>query len=222
MSWQLANEPRPLLKIKAYRAWIKKSSEIIRAIDCAHLVSLGSEGPTPWPEYVHNDIEQDHEHVDYVTIHVWPQNWAWYDPKEESENRNVQFAWVQSRDYMSSAIAAAAAIDKPLIVEEFGMARDGGSFAAEATTGRRDDFYLRMCHFLADAADGVAGLNFWAWGGEGRPRNAGEAWAVGDAWTGDPPHELQGAQCMHGPLLHRRIDNVDDRAVRKAIRRFNS
>jgi mannan endo-1,4-beta-mannosidase len=38
----------------------------------------------------------------------------------------------------------------------------------------------------------VAGVNFWAWSGEGRPREAGGAWKPGDPWVGDPPHEPQG------------------------------
>lgn len=37
-----------------------------------------------------------------------------------------------------------------------------------------------------------AGGNVWSWSGEGRPREAGEDWAVGDRFTGDPPHERQG------------------------------
>jgi len=38
----------------------------------------------------------------------------------------------------------------------------------------------------------VAGMSFWAWSGEGRPRDAGGPWRAGDPLTGDPPHELQG------------------------------
>ena len=41
----------------------------------------------------------------------------------------------------------------------------------------------------------VAGLNFWAWAGEGRPRDPSAErvmWAPNDTWTGDPPHEPQG------------------------------
>ena len=49
LSWQLANEPRALNQGSAYRKWIETSAAFIRSIDCYHLVSLGSEGPTPWP-----------------------------------------------------------------------------------------------------------------------------------------------------------------------------
>jgi len=38
----------------------------------------------------------------------------------------------------------------------------------------------------------AAGVNFWAWGGEGRPRQSGCWWKIGDDFIGDPPHEQQG------------------------------
>ena len=36
----------------------------------------------------------------------------------------------------------------------------------------------------------IAGVNFWAWGGEAKPAHI--QWQPGDAFTGDPPHEVQG------------------------------
>ena len=38
---------------------------------------------------------------------------------------------------------------------------------------------------------GVAGVNLWSWGGEGRPLDH-RWWVEGDPLTGDPPHEVQG------------------------------
>jgi mannan endo-1,4-beta-mannosidase len=38
----------------------------------------------------------------------------------------------------------------------------------------------------------MAGLNFWAWGGEGRARHGDYIWRPGDSFTGDPPQEAQG------------------------------
>merc|ERR1712203_425439 len=80
MAWELANEPRAVSRKRLYREWIRKASSLIKSIDCTHLVTLGSEGLTPFPSYVQNDLHADHEHVDYVTVHVWPQNWLWYKP----------------------------------------------------------------------------------------------------------------------------------------------
>ena len=183
---------------------------------------MGSEGPTPWPSYVNNDLRQDHgsEHIDYVTIHVWPQNWGWFDPAaSKGSAKDLEHAWKASVAYIDAAVAVAASLTKPLGVEEFGLARDNGR-STGGSTSQRDAFYTKMCSYLAAKPGTVAGLNFWAWAGEGRPRDmAAERviWAPGDAWTGDPPHEPQGwysvyaedatthsvfAQCVSSFSLH--------------------
>jgi len=38
----------------------------------------------------------------------------------------------------------------------------------------------------------MSGLNFWAYGGSGRPAKNGGWWKAGDDFIGDPPHERQG------------------------------
>ncbi len=189
MAWQLANEPRPLTNGAAYRLWIREAAALIRSLDCRHLISLGSEGRTPFQSYVGNQIPEDHEHVDYVTAHIWPQNWKWYDSKRQ----DVGYAFGKAAAYLADAVGVADALGKPLVVEEFGLARDDMSYAADATTARRDDFYRRLCRAFADAPPRVAaGLNFWGWAGEGRPREPGGIWRPGDALIADPPHEYQG------------------------------
>ena len=95
---------------------------------------------------------------------------------------------------MDAAVSVASSLGKPLVVEEFGLARDNGIQPGSATS-QRDTFCTRMCRYLASKPDAVAGLNFWAWAGEGRPRDISAKrviWAPGDPWTGDPPHEPQG------------------------------
>lgn len=195
LSWQLANEPRPLTHKAPYLGWIEASAELVRSLAPNHLVSLGSEGPTPWPTYTNTDIKNDHRHVDYVSIHVWPQNWQWYDPAanggQTAARHDVSAALAKARRYVDSAHAAARSLRKPMVVDEFGLARDGGSLdpAASGTT-RRDAFFGAMCEHLSglgDAASDVAGLNFWAWSGEARP-GSGRL----HEWLGDPPHEPQG------------------------------
>ena len=111
-----------------------------------------------------------------------------------------------------------AALGKPLILEEFGLARDGEGFlpaaaagAAAATDGHRREFYAALFALVlashragggggggggddgggAPAAE-ISGVSFWAWAGEGRPRTPGGFWQPGDALLGDPPHEHQG------------------------------
>lgn len=196
------------------------------------MVALGSEGPTPWPGYVRTSLLDDHKAVDYVAIHVWPQNWLWYDPTAAADPatlpdagggllgvagglaggwaggwakglaggsgdhavpsggaarpaasppRTLDSAIRRSASYVDDAARAAVALGKPLVVEEFGLAREGASMDASSSTASRDIFYRWMCSHVAETAP-AAGLNFWAWAGEGRTGQL----------LGDPPHEPQG------------------------------
>ena len=120
-----------------------------------------------------------------MTIHVWPQNWNWYNPAKPDLNK----AWDKAVKYITAAVEVAHKKGKPLVIEEFGLARDGGDLSAGAATTERDDFVRRMCEHAAGKRE-VAGVAVWAWGGEGRPTQ--REMARGDAWIGDPPHEPQG------------------------------
>jgi len=189
MAWELANEPRALKKKNAYQTWIRQASGLIKSLDCLHLVTLGSEGATAFPSYVNNNLQSDHEHVDFVTLHIWPQNYLWYNPMTA---RDVGQAFAHSKAYIEAALNASAAMGKPLVIEEFGIARDNGSHSTTASTKLRDAYFKQMCTFLASTTSQTSGLNFWSWAGEGRPRAAKTIWQPGDEWTGDPPHERQG------------------------------
>ena len=48
-------------------------------------------------------------------------------------------------------------MNKPLVVEEFGVARDGGGHDASSPTTSRDAFYARLCRLLSER-QGVAGI----------------------------------------------------------------
>jgi mannan endo-1,4-beta-mannosidase len=192
MAWQLCNEPRALSAQAAYRSWIRETVAFLRALDSNHLLPLGSEGLTPYKDYVGNNLVEDHAAVDYVTIHIWPQNWNWFNPSSANAQASFAAAWVKMTAYLEEAVGALTEIKKPLVVEEFGLARDAASYRAGTATLLRDQFYQRLCLKLASLGERVSGLNFWAWGGEARPSQPGSHWGEGDAWTGDPPHELQG------------------------------
>jgi len=93
-------------------------------------------------------------------------------------------------NYLEQHEAEALELGKPLVLEEFGMARDGwtgaGKLDPAATTANRESYYLALYAVVeASVAQGgpLAGDNFWAWGGEARPPSA---------WTGDPPYEEPG------------------------------
>lgn len=55
----------------------------------------------------------------------------------------------------------------------------------------------QACAHIRESGPQVAGLGFWAWGGEGRPRQPKAVWAAGDDWTGDPPHAFQGVHSIY-------------------------
>ena len=86
-------------------------------------------------------------------------------------------------------------LGKPIVLEEFGLNRDGGAFAIGSATTVRDRFYGAVFDLVqkrASAGDPVAGWNFWAWGGAGRAANADYWWKPGNDFVGDPPQEEQG------------------------------
>ena len=72
-----------------------------------------------------------------------------------------------------------------------GPAKSSQRNSPAGTTRSRDEYFRRMCTEVANTPI-VAGLAFWAWGGEGRPTSLRGLWRKGDDLVGDPPHEYQG------------------------------
>lgn len=193
MAWQLANEPRGMLKPKKYRRWIEASAALIKSLAPRQLVTIGSEGNTPAP--TGNHFSDDHRSalIDYTTIHIWVQNWMWYDPLRPEATYDS--AMSKARRYLEAHLAEAEALGKPLVLEEFGMARDADSHAPEAPVTWRDRYFTELFGLVyekAAAGSALAGCNVWAWGGAGRPRAPKAIWQAGDNLIGDPPHEYQG------------------------------
>ena len=103
------------------------------------------------------------------------------------------------QEYLDWHIDAANKMGKPIVLEEFGINRDEGSFSPTATTLYRDMFYQKIYALIerrAAAGDAIAGSNFWAWGGAGRTANPDFMWKSGDSFVGDPPQEPQGLYCV--------------------------
>ena len=177
-SWELANEPR-----NYPAAWIDETAEYIKSLDTNHLVTTGSEGSMGGGFLsTHNG-----PHIDYATIHIWPQNWGWYDPQNPA---TYSAAEANARAYYQTHLTDAATLGKPLVLEEFGLGRDWeplhNIYDPNSPTTYRDLFYEAMFDEVFTSASGggpAAGDNIWAWSGQARP---------GDAWTGDPPHEVPG------------------------------
>lgn len=200
MSWQLANEPRPGSdkdghpNIPGYNRWVDETAGLIQQLAPRQLVSTGSEGAMG----ALGDIDlyaQAHRsaNVDYLTFHLWPSNWSWMDHKDPAAR--MESGTKQSLEYIDRHIDLAGELGKPIVLSEFGLNRDGGSYDPASGTTARDQFYKAIYDRLLQrmqAGDAIAGSNFWAWGGRGRTSNADWMWKAGDPFTGDPPQEAQG------------------------------
>jgi mannan endo-1,4-beta-mannosidase len=183
MAWELANEPRPGERegdsagaFSAFVAWIDSTSAYIHSLDPHHLVTTGSEG---FQGGLYSDEKFRTVHavkgIDYATFHLWPKNWGWFDLKNWAGT--IQPTIRKSRDYAGRHLAGCDLLNKPVVIEEFGLDRDGG-LGVEVPTTSRDRLYAAMFALIEDSAahgGSAAGSNFWLWGGEGRPPQLGNA-----------------------------------------------
>ena len=200
MSWELANEPRPMRPgaNNAYRQWISNTAAYIKALDKNHLVTLGHEGEmaTDMDMDLFKQVHAD-KNVDYLTIHIWPKNWGWFKP--ETLDKDYALVKAKTVDYIRRHAAVAKQLNKPLVIEEFGLPRDHHSFDVASTTTLRDDLYQTIFEeWRRDKySNGVInGINFWGFGGSARPIPGQTFWKEGDDYTGDPPMEEQGLNAV--------------------------
>lgn len=219
MSWQLANEPRPgndqatAQEKKIYVDWIKETTGYIRGLDAKHLISTGSEGL--WGSARDKQLFVDAHslpNVNYLTYHMWVRNWNWFDQYKPEETWNS--AWQKGQDYLNSHIDWANEMNMPIVLEEFGLDRDMGSYDIKANTHYRDKFYQHVFDVLLSRmqkGEAIAGYNFWAWNGMARTHRANYWWQEGDDLMGDPPQEQQG---MYGVF-------DSDKSTIKIIKKFN-
>ncbi len=194
-SWELGNEPRGVTNKTAFLSWVDQTAGLIKSFDKNHLVTTGSEGNTSSPSSG-TDVVKDHlsKNIDYATIHIWVQNWGYYDPAKPEAT--YQPALDYALNYLQNHLNQAATLNKPVVLEEFGISRDANNHAAGTPVTVRDKYYAALFTAVADNLkkqnNSLAGINFWAWAGEGRPRVPEGLWKLGDNFIGDPPHESQG------------------------------
>ena len=215
MAWELANEPRPMRPSsnEPYKRWIRETAARIKERDKKHLVTIGHEGSIGTESIeIFEEIHREPS-IDYLTIHIWAKNWQWYSGDNFAE------AFPKAEKYIEDHIAVARRLNKPLVIEEFGLPRDpvvrdagkgeeekGREGEGEPTsiqnpkskiqtlspgspTTLRDRYYRRIFSYIGGP---VAGANFWAFGGTARPIRGQEFWKPGDEYMGDPPMEEQG------------------------------
>ena len=235
MSWQLANEPRAAdtslpAAATQFLDWLRSSAAFIKQLAPAQMVSSGmgacmcsvawslfalthaslgsAEADTSYWSPAQSLLRSNNATgLDYVTAHLWVQNWGLYAPGFDDSsllNTTVPFA----RAYVAASVAQAAALNLPVVLEEFGFPRDRGSLAAAAPVTRRDAYFAVVFDaLLASAASSgaLAGVNFWAYAGRGRPAaanvpatatdlcGAGAGGAVTLNFSAPPPATLTGA-----------------------------
>jgi len=196
MTWEIGNEPRPFGKenFQSFKNYINEISAYIKSLDKNHLVTTGSEGAIG-SEDSYELFEEIHagKDVDYLTMHIWPKNWSWLDVKDIQGS--LQKSIVNTLDYMHKHIEIARKLNKPIVMEEFGLPRDFHGYSLTEKTTCRDKYYktvfdLVVLHSISN--DVLAGNNFWAFSGSGRNVANQIYWKKGDDYLGDPPGEEQG------------------------------
>lgn len=191
MSWQIANEPRPMRPEanEAYKEWIADTAQQLKNLAPKQLVSIGHEGWIGTQDIkLFEEIHAD-PNVDYITIHIWPKNWGWFENGKMAEQFDK--AGTTTEKYIFENREVAKRLMKPMVIEEFGLPRDGQSFAVSAKTGLRDKFFRQVIGSVRSQLQ-IAGANFWAFGGTARPIRGQLFWKPGDEYMGDPPMEEQG------------------------------
>ena len=201
MTWEIANEPRAFSDDNKPRfaQWISETAAFIKSVDPNHLVTTGTEGQ--WG--CENDMAlfkkiHDDPNIDYLTMHIWPKNWGWLDCDHIPETVDTSIVLMQK--YMSDHVKVAQQLDKPLVLEEFGLPRDHQTFGPEDTTTARDKYYSAAFNAVEKSAkdgDVLAGSNFWAFAGLGRHHGDDPFWKPGDDLMGDPPQEEQGLNSVY-------------------------
>jgi mannan endo-1,4-beta-mannosidase len=219
MAWELANEPRGGKNVDAFLKWIDSTAGFIKKLDPNHLVTTGSEGKTSSPSSG-TDLAKDHasNNIDYATIHIWVQNWGIYDPAKAAETYDTAIQY--AINYIDDQTRIAKEINKPLVLEEFGISRDLDSHVPGSSITVRDRYYARIFEEVFNRARQdtsiVAGVNFWAWAGEGRPATPKGMWKPLDNFIGDPPHEPQGWYSVYD------TDTTTNNIIKRYAERMNA
>jgi mannan endo-1,4-beta-mannosidase len=133
--------------------------------------------------------------IDYLTAHIWPNNWSWINEHDLAGTYDTGVAKVA--DYIDNHIRLAKRRNKPLVIEEFGYPRDGAkAYDPSVATHYRDRFYRQIYEAVEReaAVDGpLSGSNFWAGAGEAQAEHPDHRFRRGDlSYMGDPPQSRRG------------------------------
>lgn len=218
-SWQICNEPHAFGEANktAFEHWMKEVAAHIRSLDPNHLISSGSEGiaGSEFDKELYERIHMESA-IDYFTLHIWPLNWGWIN----ADNMDVALdsCITRTNEYIAEHVALGNKYKRPVVVEEFGMPRDGREYQLNAETKCRDKYLENVFKQVVQSYNNsgvLAGCNFWAWGGFGRPTPGHIYWQRGDAYLGDPAQEEQGLNAVFDedatvPLIFRYTSQINE------------
>ncbi|MGO4770165.1 beta-mannanase [Flavobacterium sp. W22_SRS_FK3] len=196
MAWQVGNEPRlfAVENEEKFTIWLNNIVNLMDSLDKNHLISTGSEGLNSSNDII-EIFERTHQNtnIDYLTMHIWPKNWNWF--KADDTEKTLPIAIENAGKYIDKHIAVANHLNRPIIIEEFGLPRENESLLSTSSVANRDAFYNYIFDRVAQSVTNNGPLqaaNFWGFGGEGKPVNETGKWKPGDPLTTDPPQEPQG------------------------------
>ena len=196
MAWEVANEPRiwNVENEKAFTNWLNEVASTIKSIDKNHLLTTGSEGKAGSNDDIAAfDRTHNNPNIDYLTMHIWPKNWGWYNINDEKNSTEV--AIKKTNDYIDEHIKVAQNLKKPLVLEEFGFPREKESLDKKASVENRNHYYEFVFEKMKTSIKAglpFSALNFWGYGGLGKNNPENGKWNLGDDYTTDPPQEPQG------------------------------
>lgn len=192
MAWEIINEPRPMRPkaMDAFQQWMSETAALIKSLDKNHLLTTGSEGEIAMDNNTEEFVKlHADKNIDYITIHMWPKNWGWFKGDSIADNFNNILS--NATSYVGKHVKIAEELNKPLVIEEFGLPRNEMSFDINSSTSYRDKFYTKVFEFVENNKI-IAGTNFWSFGGFARPIPGQTYWKHGDDYMGDPGGEEQG------------------------------
>ena len=196
MAWQVGNEPRLFNEEneEKFTAWLNNIVNLMNRLDPNHLISTGSEGLNSSNDKI-EIFERTHQNpnIDYLTMHIWPKNWNWF--KADDAEKTLPTTLEYAGNYIDAHIKVAENLNRPIIIEEFGLPRANESLVSSSTVANRDVFYNYIFNRVLESHKNKGVLqaaNFWGFGGEGKAVTPDGKWKPGDPLTTDPPQEPQG------------------------------
>ena len=159
MTFELANEPRNRSDKSGATvlAWVREMSGYVKRLAPRQLVAIGDEGfygRAGNSDYPYSDYEGNHweklvalPHVDYGTVHLYPQNWG-------ATSGADPIAW--GTTWIHNHLADGARLGKPVVIEEYGLQIDSAKHVPDAAT--RDAGYAA---WTGEVESNGAGDQFW-------------------------------------------------------------